>query len=213
MLLSRRFRFVGEIANDQVFPRVVSLSLILFFIFLGDAILSYWVPNFLQDSLHGSPLMMGLVFSFSSIVGLLADLIFPSLLKNFTVKRLIFFAGVFGITFLISLIVGTKLPVVWIFLLAMAIWGVYYEFLGFGAQQFVADSIPLKLRASGWAILGTFKNLAYFLGPFLAGWLLLSGNYVLAGVVGFFILVSGFSIPPTGIPSGIGEYIPGLFGW
>lgn len=189
MLLARRFRFVGNIARDDVFPKVVSLSVVLFFIFLGDAILSFWVPNFLQDSLEGSSFVMGLVFSFSSIIGLLTDLLFPSLLKNFTVKKLVMSAGILGITFLGMLMLGTKFPNIWVFLLAMAVWGVYYEFLGFGSQQFVADTVPLKLRPSGWAILGTFKNLAYFLGPILAGWLLISGKFVLAGIVGTLITI------------------------
>jgi len=189
MRFARRLKFVGNISKDSVFPRVLSLSVILFFILLGDAILSYWVPNLLEDSLGGSSVVMGLVFSFSSIVGLLTDLVFPSLLKNFTVKRLVLIAGFLGIAFLTTLTIGVKLPYIWIFLLAMAIWGVYYEFIGFGSQQFVADSVPLKLRSSGWAILGTFKNLAYFLGPIIAGWLLLQGNYILAGVTGFLIFI------------------------
>lgn len=189
MLLARRFKFIGEISKDSVFPQVVSLSVILFFIFLGDGILSYWVPNLLQESLKGSAFMMGLVFSFSSIVGLVTDLVFPSLLKTFTVKKLILSAGVLGVGFLLALVIGAKMPVVWIFLIAMALWGIYYEFLGFSSQQFIADSVPLKLRPSGWAILGTFKNLAYFLGPILAGWLLLSGKFALAGVVAVFIIV------------------------
>jgi MFS family permease len=193
MFFFRRIKFIGAITKDEVFPRVLSLSVILFFIFLGDAILSYWVPNFLQDSLNGSAFIMGLVFSFSSIVGLVADLAFPSLLKNFTVKRLILCAGFFGIGFLGILLLGTKLPTIWVFLLAMAVWGIYYEFLGFGSQQFVADTVPLKLRSSGWAILGTFKNLAYFFGPIIAGWLLLEGDYALAIATGVFI-ITGITI-------------------
>ena len=188
MLLARRFRFVGEISKDDVFPRVVSLSVILFFIFLGDAILSFWVPNLLQESFNGNALLMGLVFSFSSVIGLLTDIAFPSLLKSFTVRKLIMWAGILGLSFLLILMLGAEVPNVSIFLLAMAIWGVYYEFLGFGSQQFIADSVPLKLRPSGWAILGTFKNLAYFLGPILAGWLLMAGRFALAGVVIAFIV-------------------------
>lgn len=198
MLLLRRFRFIGEIAKDDIFPRVISLSLILFFIFLGDAILSFWVPNFLQESLSGNSFLMGLVFSFSAIVGLFTDLIFPSLLKSFSVNKLVLSAGIFGLSFLGLLILATKLPFVWVFLLAMAIWGIYIELLGFASQQFIADSVPLKLRASGWAIFGTFKNLAFFLGPFIAGWLLIQGKYTLAGVVTFFITIGIIILVLTG---------------
>ena len=49
----------------------------------------------------------------------------------------------------------------------MAVWGIYYELLGFAQQQFVADSIPLALHSSAWGILGIAKNTAYFLGPLL----------------------------------------------
>jgi MFS family permease len=130
---------------------------------------------------------MGLVFSFSSVIGLLADLTMPSLLKGFTVQKLVFWAGILGLGFLGLLVLGSKFPLIWIFLTAMALWGVYYEFLGFGSQQFIADAIPLRLHASGWAILGTFKNLAYFLGPLIAGWLLFRGDYFLALIVGIFV--------------------------
>jgi MFS family permease len=54
-------------------------------------------------------------------------------------------------------------------LVAMAIWGVYYELLGFGQQQFVADTIPLRFRSATWGILGIFRSIAYFLGPILGG--------------------------------------------
>jgi len=72
----------------------------------------------------------------------------------------------------------------------MAIWGVYYEFLGFANQQFVSDSVPFKSHSTAWAIISVFKNLAYFLGPLFAGWLLyLSEGFLVSGVI-FFLLIA-----------------------
>lgn len=168
--------------------------MVLFFILLADAILSDWVPNFMQISL-GSPILMGLTISFSSVVGFGADIIFPQLFKGTSVKKLMLLATVSGILFALFLLVSVARPLVVIFLLAMAIWGVYYEFLGFANQQFVAETAHARERAQVWAIMGVFKNLAYFLGPILGGVLMAGGDktvVLVAGLitVGSYILLS-----------------------
>jgi hypothetical protein len=82
------------------------------------------------------------------------------------------------ILFALFLYLGTKFPLIAIFLMAMGVWGVYYEFFGFASHQFVADTVPFKFHAASWAFLGIFKNLAYFLGPMLASLLILKGSGV-----------------------------------
>lgn len=189
------FRRYSLIFKDQVLSRVVHLSFILFFVFLGDAILSFWAPNLIEDT-FGSASAMGLIISFSSVVGLGADLILPQIIKSIKVRKLLIWA-VFGlVAFALNLILGLKLPYLAVFLLAMAFWGIYYEFFSFASQQFVADSIPLKRHSSSWAILGTFKSVAYLLGPLIAGWVIVRGEIypgvvaILFSLVGFVILIS-----------------------
>lgn len=183
---------VADIIKNPVWLKVFSFSLVLFFLFLGDAILSFWVPNLLQDTL-GDSLVMGLVMSFSSVIGFGMDLIFPQLIQGVTVKRLVMFSATTSLLFSITLLTALQLPVIWIFLLAMAIWGVYYEFFGFAEQQFIADTLPLKLRSSGWAFYGVFKNLAYFLGPLIGAWVVLKGDY-LPPVSAIFFVIVGFAV-------------------
>ena len=183
-MLTKSFFFLNK---DPGVSKLSSFSLVLFFILLSDAVLSFWVPNFLQGSL-GSAFLMGIVVSFSSIVGFTADLVFPQLLKNYSVRKLILSAILLGVLFIASLFWGTTIPHVLIFLIAMAVWGIYYEFLGFGVQQFIADTMSLKMRVEGWAIVGIFKSLAYFLGPIFAGWLIMRGEYILLFVCLTFVL-------------------------
>lgn len=179
-------------SKDPIFFKVITLCLILFFVYLADAILSFWAPTFIEESLK-SPFLMGIIISFSSVVGLGADVILPQILKGISVKKLLFLAVISSFLFAITLLSSTFRPYVAIFLLAMAIWGIYYEFLGFANQQFAADSIPLRSHSSAWAMISVFKNLAYFLGPILAGWLLSVNNeLVIAGAI-FFLLV-GFVV-------------------
>lgn len=184
MLIRKPF----EIFKDQVWSKVLTLGLILFFVFLGDAILSFWVPNLIQDSLK-NPAVMGFVISFSSVVGLGMDLILPQILKGVTVRRLVLGAIFLGLTFAAFLIGGVYKPLILIFLGGMAVWGVYYELLGFASQQFVADTVPLRQRAGAWGIMRIFRDLAYFLGPMLAGWIILRGEIMPAVIASFFIVI------------------------
>jgi len=183
----------SELLKDNVWSKIITLSSVLFFILLGDAILSFWVPNLLQNSLKSST-VMGFIMSFSSVVGLGTDLVIPQLLKGISVKNLVILSVVTSLIFSISLIESTFLPLILVFLFAVAVWGLYYEFLGFAQQQFVADTVPLKLRSGAWGILRVFRDLAYFLGPMIAGWALTKSEIypaflaIVFVVIGFLIL-------------------------
>jgi len=185
-------RRIFHLVRDPVWSKISTFSSVLFFVLLADSLLAFWVPNFLQDRL-GSAFLMGLVMSFSSIIGFGADLIFPTLLRSYTVSGLIKAALIASTMFILSMAVAVRFPHVSILLIGMTIWGVYYEYTMFASHQFVADSVPLKLRSGGWAIIDTFKNLAYFIGPFLAGFLLMRGEMELLGVA-LLIVAGAFGI-------------------
>ena len=162
--------------ENKMWGRMIALSGVLFFVFLGDAILSDWVPTYLQEALGGS-LIMGLIMSFSSLVGLVADLLLPQLFKHASSRRLMTVAIGASLTFSGLLMWTIQWPLVWLFLLGMALWGVYYEFLSFGSQQLVAETVAPSGRSGAWALIGIFRSLAYFVGPILGSWLAITqGN-------------------------------------
>ena len=165
---------VSSLIKDDVWSRVIALSLILFFADLADAITSYWAPNFLQG-VFDDAFKMGLVISFSSVIGIIADITFPQIIKNMGVKR-IFLFGIFSAVIFISLLLSSTFrPYMVIFLISMAVWGVYYELYGFGRQQFVAQKTPRKLHSSVWGIMSGIRGLAYFIGPVFAAMLFARG--------------------------------------
>lgn len=161
------------ISRDSMWGKVLTISAILFFVYLGDAILSDWVPSYMQIAL-GSSLLMGLVFSFSSVIGFISDLIFPQLLRKFKARKLILLAMGASLIFSGVLMWTTTWSWLILLLLAMAVWGVYYELLWFGSAQFVSDNVPAQSRSGVWGVLGVFKSLAYFLGPIFGSWLTVS---------------------------------------
>ena len=154
--------------KDPIWIRVATLSTVLLFVFLADAVLSYWVPNFLEKTVENTA-WVGLIMGFSSVVGLLVDLILPQVLVGVTVRKLVLFSIISSFVFSFSLYGATWVPVIILILFAMAVWGIYYEFLRFAQQQFIADSTPLRYHPAAWGILGVFKASAYFLGPIIAG--------------------------------------------
>lgn len=166
----------GLFYGNSLWGRVLTMSAVLFFVFLGDAILSDWVPSFLQTTLGGS-LFMGLVFSFSSVVGLVTDLVFPQLFRKFNARKLVLMAIGANLIFSGILLWTTTWSWLILFLLAMSVWGAYYELLRFGSAQFVSDYVPKESRSGVWAVLTIFKSLAYFIGPIVGSWLAISrGN-------------------------------------
>ena len=84
---------------------------------------------------------------------MLIFVLFPPILKGATVNKLILSAIILSFSFILTLFIGLSIPFLVVFLLAMAVWGIYYEYLHFAQAQFVADTAALKLRATSWGII------------------------------------------------------------
>jgi len=169
------------------------MSVILFFVYLGDAILSDWVPSFMQVALGGS-LLMGLVISFSSVVGFASDLIFPQLLRKFKARRIILLAMGASLVFSGILMWTTSWSWPVLFLLAMAVWGIYYELLWFGSAQFVSDNVPTESHSGVWGVLSVFKSLAYFIGPIVGSWLAVSRGDLTVVIIAAAVVCIGYIV-------------------
>lgn len=146
-------------------------SMIVFFISFADAIMSYVSPIFMEEQL-GSTFMMGIIFSFSSVVGLVCDFLFPQWFKE---KPHFFFLKV-------TILIAIAFPFTLMFvprhiltlLVAMTIWGVYYELNNFSFFEFIHSYMHVNEHAKTWGVLGVFQSLAFVLAPLLAAQLLLT---------------------------------------
>jgi MFS family permease len=182
-------RFHLFFRENPIWVKILLFSLILFFIRLSDAVISFWAPNQIQNSL-GNPVIMGAIISFQSIVGLSADLIFPRLLKSIRVRRLVFWAILASALTSFFLTASTFQPFIAIFIVTMTLWGIYYELVNFANFQFMGSVVPTHMRAGAWGFTGIFSSLAYFLGPFIAAQLLLHGIFLTQGTIIIFLTVS-----------------------
>ena len=179
------------LSENPVWSKVIFYSVTVFFIFFADAILSYWAPNLLEEKL-GNATLMGLVMAMSSVVGLIVDIVLPNLLAKTSSGKLLVLAVFTSLIFALLLIVGVSWPLVFIFLLSMAVWGLYYEFIIFANQLFVAGHVPFVFHSGAWAIIGVFKNFAYLLGP-LASSYLITKNAIYPGVAAGVLTLFGLT--------------------
>ena len=170
-------RFVPQLlwpGQDQSGLFLIFCS-IIFFYYLADGIVSYINPVYMEGHLP-SPAVMGTVMSFSSLVGFVCDLIFPKLFRH---QNFWFF-----LRSLLMVAVSLPLIMIWFpasigtFLLAMTVWGIYYELGVFTNFNFVHGFTKVGQHAEAWGLLYVFKALAYTLGPLLAIWLIDQGEVV-----------------------------------
>ncbi len=192
IFLRRHFKFL----KDEVWSKVLLFCMVLFLARLADAIISFWAPVQVQNVL-GNSVVMGFIISFQSVVGLLADLVFPRILRNIRVRKLIYFGLAMSALASLFLVSSYYWPYISIFLVTMALWGIYYEFIAFASYQFMGSVVPLNMRSGAWGVTGIFVNLAYFLGPLLAAVLLLKGQLIAEGAILLFLLLASILLSLT----------------
>ncbi len=191
----------------QYWYRVSAFLAVMFVILLSDAILSDFVPGYIQSTV-GSASRMGWVMATSSIVGIVMDIVFPQLLRSTGVKKLAGMAIIGAIVFLLALWGSTWVWPVLLILLGMAAWGVYYELDAFMTKQFVAKVAPAHARGVVWGVVGTFRNLAYLVGPILGGMIAINGERWTIAAAGIILVVAyglftGMKVPESEVEEGV----------
>ena len=173
---------------------LLAFSVVVLIITMGDAILSYVVPDFMQQHLDNSATLMGLVLSTSSMVGFAADFLFGKLFANKKFPFFIKWTFIFALAFPLTLILFPANP--GYFIVAMAFWGIYYEMIGFANTQFIISNTPHNTHDFAWGLITIFRSISYTFGPLIAEQLLTRGeNIPFYAAIGFFILgLVGFII-------------------
>lgn len=185
--------------------KVYKISGILIFVFLADALLAYWTPILIQRTFNSS-LVMGFVMSLSSLVGITSDFFVPQIVKTISVRRLLISSIFLSITFSFLLFSSVSFSF-WIVLIAVSVWGLYYELLSFASKQFVAFSVPKPAHASAWGVIYSAKSLAYTVSPLIAGYLLITKEINIAIVAITLALISLWLVFLFIKPSNIEEKI------
>jgi predicted MFS family arabinose efflux permease len=141
------------------------LSLMILFWATYDGIITFISPLIMTASgLSGT--QMGIIIGTSSISGAFFDFIACRIFKNMFFRRM--FLIMFILCFFYPLILFQANTFL-IYLIAMAMWGIYYDLKNFAEFDFVARHIEPKEHASSFGIIQVFTSLGYLIAPILAG--------------------------------------------
>jgi MFS family permease len=154
------------LTRSLIFPAHVSL---LFLVAFSDALLSYIIPVFLEQHLINT-LIFGMIMSIPSLIGLMVDFWIGTFGVRALYRNLIVFAVLSLLLLPLVLILLPSTP--FYFVIAMMLWGLYYEFMHFSNFQIINHQFEPKKHALGWGIISGTKNTAYLIGPLIAGGLL-----------------------------------------
>jgi len=141
------------------------LSLIFLFWAIFDGIVSYIAPLVIVES-GLSKTLMGIVIGASSVAGALFDFLMCRIFKSTFYRRI--FIIMFAVCFLYPLILWQAKSFV-IYLIAMALWGIYYDLKSFGIFDFIGRHTEPVEHSSSFGVVAVFLSLGYLLAPILAG--------------------------------------------
>jgi MFS family permease len=139
-------------------------ALMVLFIAVFDGIVSYITPIILTES-GLTKTVMGLIISSSSIFGGVFDFLLCRLFTKVHFRRI--FLLMFAICFIYPFILW-KADNIFLFLVAMALWGLYFDLINFGNFDFVSRYRNNE-HSSSFGIIRVFQNTGYVTAPLLAG--------------------------------------------
>ncbi|MDO8503376.1 MAG: MFS transporter [bacterium] len=151
------------------------MSLVLFFWATFDGIVSFISPIVITQAGFTNT-VMGIIIGTSSIAGALFDFFLSRFLQQSHFRRL--YLGMFAICFIFPLILW-QAKTIPMFLISMALWGLYYDFQRLGSFDFVGREVEKDQHVSSFGVLTVFKSLGYFVAPILVGFLTIElGNFL-----------------------------------
>jgi MFS family permease len=169
-MLTRILRVAPRYQNGQLKLTMI-LGLFILFWALFDSVVTYITPILIEEQGY-SETILGLIIGSSSLIGGLFDFVLSKFMKRVDFRR--FFLLMLALSFLHPIVLA-QAHGFGIWLLAMAIWGLYYDFYGFGLFDYVGRHSSINLHAINFGIIQTFRSLAGVIGPLIVGLLIVDG--------------------------------------
>jgi MFS family permease len=140
----------------------------LLFWSIFDGIISYISPLVIVDEGFTNT-AMGAIIGSSSVAGAIFDFLLSKYLTSAHWRRL--YIALFAICFVYPLILW-QAKTVPLYLIAMAIWGLYYDLLTFANFDFVSRETPSDEHHESFGVISVFKSLGYLLAPIMVGFVI-----------------------------------------
>lgn len=140
-------------------------SLMMMFFAFFDGIMTYMIPILITDA-GFSNTSMGLIIGTSSLAGAVFDFLTCRIFKRTHYRRMLMI--MFALCAFYPLVLF-KAHTVALFVLAMVIWGVYFDLRGLSMFDFVARYTEKKENSASFGVVQIFLTIGYLLAPLIAG--------------------------------------------
>ena len=144
------------------------LALMILFWSVFDGMTTYITPLIMTEA-GMSKTLIGIIIGSSSVFGAVFDFLMCKLFKHGHFRQI--FMLMFGLCFAYIGILYLAKSVA-LFILAMALWGVYYDLKNFGSFDFVSRFVKAEEHTSSFGVLSVFQAVGYLLAPIMAGFLI-----------------------------------------
>jgi predicted MFS family arabinose efflux permease len=165
----------GYVKNYQSEKKALYLlCLMMLFWAIYEGTISYMTPLMIVNN-GISESIMGIIIGTSSIAGALFDFVACRIFKNTYYKRM--FLIMFSICLVYPLILSQAHSFV-IYILAMSLWGIYFDLKNIGNFDFVGRHTAKTEHTSSFGLIQVFQSIGFLLAPILVGLLIAdSFNY------------------------------------
>ncbi len=141
------------------------MALMILFWSIFDGTTTYITPLIMMET-GMSKTLIGIVIGSSSVFGAVFDFLMCKLFKHGYFRQI--FMLMFGLGFAYIAVLYSAKSVA-LFILAMALWRVYYDLKNFGSFDFVSRVVKAEERTSSFGVLSVFQAVGYLLAPIMAG--------------------------------------------
>lgn len=167
---------------------IVIFSLVVLFWTLFDSVMTYIVPLLIEEQGYSTS-MIGLIIGTSSVTGAFFDFIICKVFKNTSFKRI--FLVMFALCFVYPILLW-QAKTIWLFLFAMAIWGIYFDLYGFGVFNLVGRYTKKINHSGSFGTVQMFRSLGVMLAPIIVGMVVIDSVDWRAFGIGWLFLSIGF---------------------
>jgi predicted MFS family arabinose efflux permease len=157
------------LATERPRTNLFVTAAMVFFFVTFDGTLMYLAPIVMNRSGIEEG-MMGLILGLSSVAGLLFDVVLSRLIENVTYRTMFFVMLVAAATYPFFLFGATTVTM---YLIAMAVWGLYYNFYNMGTIDYVEQTTTTDEYPSYFGVLKVFDGLGNLVAPFFGSILLI----------------------------------------
>lgn len=146
--------------------RILIFLLPLFFFYFNENIISLIYPIIAEDIVKSS-LIVGIIISFSSLVGVICDFVLPQILSASNWKQQFAIGIILSILLNAVLNLSIRTNSISLLILSAVLWTIYFELCSFSIDNFITVEGKESEYVYEWSLISLIYTITGIIGPIL----------------------------------------------